>query len=170
MRTRDDLERLWSAQPRDPRGRGTVRLLCLRKGGGVHEQVLVAELTPTDGVVGDRWRRDPRATDETQVTLMSMKVATLLADPAPLDAAGDNLLVDLDLSVDALPVGARLRVGTALLEVSSKPHTGCRKFATRYGLEALAWVNARPERRLRGVNCRVVEGGVVMRGDVIERV
>ena len=38
-------------------------------------------------------------------------------DGVPLDAPGDNFLVDLDLSEEALPVGARLRLGEALLEV-----------------------------------------------------
>ena len=51
--------------------------------------------------------------------------------------AGDQLYVDLDLSHENLPVGTRLAIGTAELEVTAAPHTGCKKFASRFGLEAL---------------------------------
>jgi MOSC domain-containing protein YiiM len=87
-----------------------------------------------------------------------------------VEAAGDNFLVDLDLSEAALPVGARLRVGGAVLEVSAEPHTGCKKFRERFGGEALRWVNHRDNRalRLRGVNCRVVADGEVAVGDAVE--
>ena len=83
--------------------------------------------------------------------------------------AGDNLLVDLDLSEAALPVGARLRAGTAVLEVSDQPHLGCKKFQARFGDEALRWINAEEHRsrRLRGVNCRILAGGRVAVGDPI---
>jgi MOSC domain-containing protein YiiM len=98
---------------------------------------------------------------------MSARVAELIADGAPVDLPGDNLLVDLDLSAGALPIGARVRVGSALLEVSPMPHTGCRKFAERFGQDALRWVNWKEhrDRRLRGVNCRVLEPGNVSVGD-----
>ena len=60
-------------------------------------------------------------------------------------------------------------MGTCLLEVSEKPHTGCKKFAERFGLDACTWISA-PENaslRLRGINCRVLEGGDVAPGDAI---
>ena len=89
----------------------------------------------------------------------------------PLHEAGDNILVDFDISVENLPPGSRLRVGEALLEISAAPHTGCSKFAARFGQDALRWTNWRHwrERRLRGVNARVVQGGTVRVGDVVER-
>jgi MOSC domain-containing protein YiiM len=79
------------------------------------------------------------------------------------------LFVDLDLSADNLPPGSRLRVGTAVVEVSAEPHTGCRKFVDRFGLEAMKFVNSPQGRRLnlRGINARVVVGGVVRPGDAI---
>ena len=125
------------------------------------------------GLEGDRWslaiERDPDR--ESQVTLMMATVAELVAAGVqPLHEAGDNILVDYDISLDNLPIGSRLRVGEVVLEVSATPHTGCSKFSGRFGQDALRWVNWRHwrERRLRGVNTRVLSGGtvrVVPKGD-----
>jgi MOSC domain-containing protein YiiM len=104
---------------------------------------------------------------------MNATVAELVAaGRQPLHEAGDNLLVDLDIGYDNLPPGTRLRIGGALLEVTEAPHTGCSKFSERFGQDALRWVNWRHwrERRLRGVNARVVEGGSVRVGDAITRI
>jgi MOSC domain-containing protein YiiM len=105
-----------------------------------------------------------------QVTLMSARIAAEVAgERVPLHSAGDNFLVDLDLSEAALPVGTRLRIGAAVVEISDKPHAGCKKFAARFGEQALRWINAEENRalRLRGVNCRVIAGGEVSVGDRI---
>ncbi len=86
--------------------------------------------------------------------------------------AGDQLYVDLDLSHDNLPAGSRLGVGgSAVLEVTAKPHAGCAKFRARFGDDALAFVNSEEglRRRLRGLNAKVVEGGVIRPGDVVRR-
>jgi len=74
-----------------------------------------------------------------------------------------------DLSEAALPAGTRLRVGSALLQVSAEPHAGCAKFRARFGDEALRWVNAHENRprRLRGINLRIVAGGQLALGDAI---
>jgi MOSC domain-containing protein YiiM len=129
-------------------------------------------VTVTDsGVEGDRWSEAASPKVVCQVTLMSVGVASLVAGAStPLHAAGDNFLVDLDLSETALPAGAKLRLGNAVLEVSAQPHLGCRKFAERFGEDALRWVNDPANRalRLRGVNCRVVGDGEVAVGDAIE--
>jgi MOSC domain-containing protein YiiM len=173
MLTIDELESAWQTAAPAPRKGGTVRLICLRKAGGRHETPDEAEIAPGMGLVGDRWSergpgRDPDG--YSAVTLISATVAELLADGRqPLDAAGDNLQVDLDIAVDALPAGTRLRVGTALLRVSEEPHTGCSTFSGKFGLDALKWVST-PDgrrRRLRGVNCSVIEGGTVRIGDPI---
>lgn len=167
MRGYDELERLWRESPPAPRDRGSVRLICLRLGGGVHACPARVRLTPEGGVEGDRWKGNP----ELQVTLMNVRAAALVAaDHAPLHAPGDNFLVDLDLGEEALPAGTRLRLGAALLEVSKKPHTGCSKFSARFGAEALRWINADAHRarRLRGINCRVVGEGEVAVGDAVE--
>ena len=51
--------------------------------------------------------------------------------------------------------------------MSAQPHTGCAKFAERFGREALRLVNTPVGRalRLRGLNAVVVEGGTVRLGD-----
>ena len=173
MRTREQLESLWKDVPALPREQGTVRHIVVRKARGVHDVVETAELSPELGVHGDRWKADdgdPLA----QVTLMNIHVVRLIlaADDQPLHTPGDNFLVDLDLSEAALPAGTRLRLGEALLEVTAEPHLGCKKFRERFGAGALAWVNDKSNRhlRLRGVNCRVIESGMVSVGDDVRAV
>ena len=167
--TVEELEAAWRAAAPAPRGRGTVRLICVRLGDGVHATPAQAELTTSGGVEGDRWADGERPDPEAQVTLMNVRVTELIArDHVPLDAPGDNFQVDLDLAEDLLPAGTRLRIGSALLEVTPAPHTGCKTFRERFGLEALKWVNDRRDRRLRGMNCRVVEAGTVALGDPVE--
>ena len=168
MRSFDELERLWVAGGPDPIDAGTVQQIVLRTAPAVHQVVQRGLLCVERGLVGDRWyaRPDPR----TQITLMNVRAATGVADGQPLHLPGDNFLVDLDLCEANLPVGARLRLGTAELEVTEEPHMGCGLFAQRFGAEALRWVNlpARRARRLRGVNCRVIAGGEVVVGDAVE--
>lgn len=174
MRTFDELETLWHVAAPAPRDRGDVRLICLRKGDGVHETPEAAQVTARDGILGDRWADRRPGTDPdgaTAVTLINATVAQLVAaGHQPLHAAGDNLVVNLDITVEALPAGTRLAIGEAILRVSEEPHTGCSNFRDRFGLDALKWVST-PEgraRRLRGVNCSVVRAGVVRVGDTIE--
>jgi len=175
MRTFDELEALWSAASAPPRERGTVRLLCIRRAPSEHETPASVEVTVEEGLVGDRWSRrtDHPPDPESQVTLMMASVAELVAAGVqPLHEAGDNILVDFDISEENLPAGSRLRIGDAVLEVSASPHTGCSKFSGRFGQDALRWVNWRywRERRLRGMNTRVISGGTVRVGDPVERV
>ena len=173
--TIDDLESAWQAATPAPRDSGTVRLICLRKGEGRHETPDEAEIAPGIGLVGDRWSdREPGRDPDgySAVTLINATVAELLAgDHQPQHAAGDNLHVDLDIGIDALPPGTLLRVGSAVLRVSEEPHTGCSTFSGKFGLDALKWVST-PDgrrRRLRGVNCSVIEGGTVRIGDAVVR-
>ncbi|MEM6997250.1 MAG: MOSC domain-containing protein [Myxococcota bacterium] len=170
MRTFDELEAAWTSGPKAPVGSGSVRLIVLRRGDGEHEVASRAELSPEHGLHGDRWDHGPRRSLERQLTLMDVRVATLVADDRPLHLPGDNFLVDLDLSRDTAPAGTRLKLGTAVVEVSAVPHTGCKKFKARFGEDALRWVNdpANPNRRLRGINCRIVEAGAVWVGDAVQ--
>ncbi len=163
-----DFEASWAAAEPAPSGSGIVRVICVRKDGGVHETPDRVEITLEGGVEGDRWALGERPSPEAQVTLMNIRVTELIAGGQPLDLPGDNFQVDLDLAEDVLPAGTRLRIGSALLEVSAEPHTGCSKFRERFGLEALMWVNDHRDLRLRGVNCRVLEPGSVAVGDPTE--
>src|SRR5918992_1028670 len=137
MRTFDELEALWTAMTPQPRDRGAVRLLTVRREPGVHETPASVAVTTDGGLEGDRWafgwrERDPDR--EAQVTLMNAAVTELVAaGREPLHEAGDNILVDFDISVENLPPGSRLRIGEAFLEISETPHTGCSKFAARFG-------------------------------------
>jgi MOSC domain-containing protein YiiM len=101
---------------------------------------------------------------------MNSRVVDLVAgDRQRWALAGDQLYVDLDLSKENLPPGTRLRIGDAVIEVSDKPHTGCDKFASRFGAEALRFVNTGVGRdaRFRGVNTFVVRSGEVNVGDSV---
>ena len=85
--------------------------------------------------------------------------------------AGDQLFVDLDISQANLPPGTRLRLGEAVMEISPLPHTGCTKFARRFGGPARKWIMSdigMLERR-RGVYARVIEDGVIKVGDRIRK-
>lgn len=144
-------------------------MLVVRVGDGAHETPERITLTPDDGITGDRWaqsKRDPEA----QVSFIDVRVAAILVhERAWMHLPGDNVIVDLDLDVERLPVGARLEIGSALVEITAKPHAGCTKFRERLGPESLAWINA-PEhrdRRLRGVYARIVRGGEVAVGDEV---
>lgn len=174
MRTFDELEELWSAVPPPPRDRGSVKLLCVRVAPGNHKTPQEVNLSVEHGLVGDRWSAAPEKDPdrESQVTVMNAAVAELVAAGIQaLHEAGDNILVDLDIGFDNLPAGSRLRVGDAILEITATPHAGCSKFSDRFGQDALRWVNWRHwrERRLRGVNTRVVQPGRVRVGDQVER-
>ena len=105
---------------------------------------------------------------------MSARYIELIADSSEPDdwaRAGDQLYVDLDISVANLPAGTRLSIGEATIELSSEPHTGCAKFSARFGSEALKLANTDQGRslRLRGANATVIEPGVVRSGDTVLR-
>ena len=164
-----------------PVGIGTLDLLVIRPEAGDRELLGEGRLDEADGLVGDNWRS--RATSravaegrhlDAMVTVMSSRMARLLADTDEVRAlAGDQLYVDLDISHASLPAGSRLAVGDdAVLEVTAKPHAGCRKFRARFGEDAVAFVNSEEgsRLRLRGLNARVVRGGVVRVGDVVRRI
>jgi MOSC domain-containing protein YiiM len=82
---------------------------------------------------------------------------------------GDNIIADLDISHVNLVPGQKLEAGSAILEITETPHTGCKKFSSRYGADALRFVNVGPgkELRMRGIYARVVQPGIVSLGDQI---
>jgi len=159
-----------AALPAAPTDLGRVRLIVRRGEGGLRETPSAGRLTATGGLEGDAWGRRPAPSPVDQITVMEHDVNALIANGQPLTLAGDNLLVDLNLSAPSLPPGSRLRIGSALVEVTPEPHNGCSKFRARFGGDALQLV-AQKERRhlnLRGVHVRVVEDGEVAVGDIIE--
>jgi MOSC domain-containing protein YiiM len=157
---------------RSPRESGSVELIVRRPLEEEREVLDEAELDPEQGVVGDRWHAGGTGKRERQLTLMNARAAALIAQTRerwPL--AGDQLYVDLDLSGAHLPPGTRLEVGSAVVEVTPEPHTGCGKFSRRFGVDALKFVNSPSGRELnaRGINARIVTAGTVRTGDVIRK-
>lgn len=152
-----------------PADQGAVQLIVRRPAAGEREVLAEGQLDLAAGLVGDRWGAPGRTPNpETQLTLMNAQVAQLVAGSRerwPL--AGDQLYVDLDLSVENLPVGARLAIGGAVVEITAEPHKGCKQFVERFGMDAMLFVNspAGKDLRLRGVNTRVVQAGTVRVGD-----
>jgi len=153
-----------------PRDVGIVEMIVRRPRSGEREVLVSARLDPVAGLVGDRWGAVPPRGE--QLTLMNARTIALLAqDRERWPLAGDQLYVDLDLSVANLPPGARLAIGDAVIEASAEPHTGCRKFRARYGLDAVRFVGSKVGRelQLRGINARIVSAGDVRVGDAIRK-
>ena len=155
---------------RAPTDAGVLALIVRRRADGVRETPERVHLSREEGVPGDGWIRRPPRNPEAQLAVMRRDVAELIANGQPLTLFGDNLIVDLDLSAANLPVGTRLRVGRAVVEVTPKPHNGCHKFRGRFGGDALHFVQQKPTRdqNLRGIYWRVAEPGEVGVGDPIQ--
>ena len=163
-----------------PKDHGVLKLIVRRPDVDQREVLEEAELNTTEGLVGDNWRRrgsgmtqDGSAHPEMQLNIMNARVIGLVASSRerwPL--AGDQLYVDLDLTKDNLPPGSRLQLGTAILEVSEVPHLGCKKFASRFGVEATKFVNSRRGKQLnlRGINAKVVQSGIVRVGNTASKI
>lgn len=160
-----------------PVSEGVVEMIAVRPAEDRRELLSTGKLDTELGLVGDNWKArgnrhtaDGRADPKAQLTLMNSRVANLVAGERERWAlAGDQLYVDLDLSIQNLPPGARLQIGDAVIEISDTPHTGCPKFASRFGAEALRFVNTGVGRdaRFRGVNTSIVQSGEVSVGDSV---
>lgn len=158
-----------------PRTRN-LEAIVVRLGKGRHDTPPTGRLTRVEGLVGDRWSARPQANQDRQLTLMDARVIRMLlaqrpsdAEPAGLDLPGDNLVIDLSTAEHVLAPGTRLRIGAALIEINAVPHTGCGTFASRFGQDALAWVNREEEMdlHLRGIHAEVVEDGDIAVGDEV---
>jgi MOSC domain-containing protein YiiM len=162
-----------------PKDDGLVELLVARPAVGERSVLEEGTLDLSVGLVGDSWHTrgssstaDGRAHPERQLTLMNARAAALFArtrERWPL--AGDQIYVDFDLSGENLPAGSRVALGSAIVEVTAEPHTGCGHFSRRFGLEALRFVNSPVGRELnlRGINARVIVEGTVRPGDAVRK-
>ena len=176
--TRDELAARWDELRALDAAQGTLELIVRRPSEGEREMPPTAELTLEEGLVGDRWRasayihEDGTVSRENQLTLASTRLLELIAEPERWPLAGDNLLVDMGLDMEGLPIGSRLAIGNdVVVQISEIPHTGCAKFSARFGSDALKFINSPEGRRLRlrGVNAHVIEPGTVSTGDAIRR-
>lgn len=162
---------LWYALlPSSPKDEGKVVRCVIRPAHDRRETPESIRVSPERGVELDRWDSDPQRRPGNQVSLVNVHVLRSLAGGEERMAlSGDNLQVDLDLTEQNLPVGTRLSIGSALLEVSADPHRPCKKFHERFGASAVKKVvraNKRG-RRGRGLLATVLQAGEIRAGDAI---
>ncbi len=163
-----------------PTDSGPLLMIVRRPDTDQREVVQEAELDLAVGIVGDNWQArgssstpDGSANPEAQITIINSRALGLMAQTKDRwKLAGDQLIIDMDMSVENLPPGARLAIGATVIEISAKPHTGCEKFSARFGLDSLQFVSTPTGRdlRLRGVNCSVVQPGTIRVGDLATKI
>lgn len=176
------IEELVAALPQvaqSPKDNGELKLIVRRPSDGQREVLHTGELDFVVGLVGDNWKTrgsrhmpDGSANPDSQVTIMNARVIALLArEEQRWPLAGDQLYVDFDLSAGNIPPGTQLAIGSAVLEVTAQPHTGCKKFIERFGVEAVKYINSpeQKEMQLRGINTRIVQPGTIRVGDFVRK-
>jgi len=162
-----------------PKDGGVLDLIVRRPQSEAREVLVEGQLDLVEGLVGDNWRTrgssrtaDGSAHPDMQLNIMSSRAIALVAQAKERwQLAGDQLFLDMDLSAENLPPGTRLALGSAVIEVTPEPHTGCKKFVTRFGLDAMQFVNSPIGKalRLRGLNAKVVQPGAIRVGDVARK-
>ena len=165
---------------RSPKDEGILEMIVSRPRIGERQVLAKGELHPLEGLVGDSWRTrgssrtaDGSAHPDMQLNIMNSRVINLVTQSKDYwSLAGDQLYLDLDLSKENLPAGTRFALGTAVIEVTPQPHTGCQKFVARFGREAMKFVNSAlgQQLSLRGINAKVVEPGVIRVGQLAKKV
>lgn len=162
-----------------PKDEGRLEMIVRRPGAEEREVIEQGRLNLTNGLGGDNWLSrgsastpDGSADPEAQITIMNARVIQLLTRyQEHWQWAGDQFFVDLDLSVENLPSGTQLAIGSTVVEVSAKPHNGCKKISERFGVDALKFISA-PENkhmRMHGINARVVQEGEFKTGDKVRK-
>ena len=140
---------------------GTVKAVCIsEKKGEQKHPVEAVELRPELGIPGDahagNWHR--------QVSLLGSESVAKVQQNIPFElkagAFAENILCE-GLCLYELPVGTRLRIGSALCEVTQigkECHYGC-------AIRQLAGDCVMPR---EGIFVKVLEGGSARAGDSIE--
>src|SRR5215510_12189018 len=156
-----------------PKDEGVIALIVRRPKVDAREVLEEGELDLVEGLVGDTWKvrgssRTPDGAAHPDMQLNVMKAREKDRWPR----AGDQLFIDMDVSSENLPPGTRLALGSAVIEVTDQPHTGCKKFEARFGLDALKFVNSPLGRQLqlRGLNAKVTQPGVIRVGDFVKKI
>jgi hypothetical protein len=177
--TVEELEAGLPQVAQSPKDRGELKLIVRRPATGEREVLESGELDLVVGLIGDNWKTrgsrhmpDGSANPNSQITIMNSRVIALLApEEQRWPLAGDQLYVDFDLSANNIPPGTQLAIGSAVVEVTAQPHAGCKKFADRFGVEAVEYINSpeQKELQLRGINSKVVQPGTIRVGDVVRK-
>jgi hypothetical protein len=177
--TTAELEAGLDAIRQSPKDEGVIAMIVRRPQVDAREVLEEGALDLVEGLVGDSWkvRASTRTPDgsphpDMQLNIMNARAISLVAgEKERWSLAGDQLFIDMDVSQENLPPGTRLALGSAVIEVTDQPHTGCKKFAARFGLDALKLVNSPVGRQLqlRGLNAKVAQPGVIRVGDLVKK-
>ena len=178
--TREELEAGLDHIRQSPKDNGLLQLIVRRPIVETREVLEEGELSVADGLIGDSWNMRPSSKTadgsphpEMQINIMNARAVALVAqEKERWQLAGDQLFLDMDLSKENLPAGSRIAIGTAILEVTEPPHTGCHKFVARFGVEAMKFVNSEVGRDLclRGINAKVVQSGTIRVGQTAKKI
>ena len=163
-----------------PKDGGVVRGIVVRPAIDGRRDLEETKLSPEGGVEGDRWAstaqrklKDGSLNPDVQVTLTNARLIEILAkERSRWSLSGDQLYVDMDLSMENLQPGQRLAIGSTVLEISEVPHRGCSKYTSRFGKAAFDLVDSARGRelRFRGVYAQIVKEGTIAVGNRIQKV
>jgi hypothetical protein len=178
--TMADLEAGLDTIRQSPKDAGVLEWIVRRPQMYAREVLEEGELDLVEGLVGDNWRTrgssrtaDGSSHPDMQLNIMNTRVIALVAQEKDRwQLAGDQLFIDMDLSAENVPPGTQLALGSAVIEVTDQPHTGCKKFVTRFGPDALKFVSSPvgKQLQLRGINAKVIQPGVIRVGDVVKKI
>lgn len=143
-----------------------VHCIVQRLQDGARQTPQSAFFSIEQGLVGDRWFLDPNRKVVEQIAIMDWQIANVIANDQSLTLFGDNLFIDCDFA--NIQPGARCTLGEAILEITPEPHTGCSKFAKRFGSDALRYTCVEPSKNIRGVYAQVVQSGSISLNDRLE--
>jgi hypothetical protein len=177
--TLEEIEKGMDHVRRSPSKQGTVEGLCIRPEVNERKELESCLFSPERGVEGDFWFRkcwktldDGRSDPEAQIAMMNTRFIDLISGSREgWKLAGDQVYVNMDISEANLSPGDRLKMGDAVLEITPLPHTGCKLFVERFGVEAMKYLSTPTGKalRLRGIYARTVVEGIVKVGDSVSK-
>ena len=169
---------------KSPLDNGIVNMIVIRPKENFRTTPQICELSAKKGILGDYWAtgagRDTKKLPNrqphpyVQVSIMNSRSIHLITGGRRdlWSLAGNNLIINLDLSEDNLKIGQRLSIGTAELEITNAPLNANSKFAHRYGDAAMKFVNSPGGKRLRlrGVYAKIIKDGAIRLNDVAKKI